>query len=102
SSAINWTTTLSLHDALPICFRREKFIPFGGPDGGDGGKGADVYLVATAGINTLADFRYQRTFKAPNGQPGGGAERTGASGTDLRSEEHTSELQSRENLVCRL
>ena len=44
-------------------FRREKFIPFGGPDGGDGGNGAAVYLVAVAGINTLADFRYQRTAR---------------------------------------
>ena len=53
-----------------VSFRREKFVPFGGPDGGDGGKGADIYLVGTAGINTLADFRYHRTFRAPNGTPG--------------------------------
>ncbi|HEY8539719.1 MAG TPA: GTPase ObgE [Steroidobacteraceae bacterium] len=66
-----------------VSFRREKFVPFGGPDGGDGGKGADIYLVATPGINTLADFRFHRTFRAPNGEPGAGNERTGASGTDL-------------------
>jgi GTP-binding protein len=66
-----------------VSFRREKFIPFGGPDGGDGGKGADIYLVATAGINTLADFRFHRSFRAPNGQPGSGAECTGAGGDDL-------------------
>jgi GTP-binding protein len=66
-----------------VSFRREKFIPFGGPDGGDGGKGADVYLVGKAGINTLADFRYNRTFRAPHGTPGAGNDRTGASGEDL-------------------
>jgi len=66
-----------------IGFRREKFIPFGGPDGGDGGKGADVYLEGVEGINTLADFRFNRAFKAPNGQPGGSADCTGAGGEDL-------------------
>jgi GTP-binding protein len=66
-----------------IGFRREKFIPFGGPDGGDGGKGADVYLEGVEGINTLADFRYNRTFKGPNGEPGGGQDCTGACGEDL-------------------
>ncbi|HEY4366110.1 MAG TPA: GTPase ObgE [Steroidobacteraceae bacterium] len=66
-----------------IGFRREKFIPFGGPDGGDGGKGADVYLEGVEGINTLADFRYNRTFKGTNGQPGGSADCTGAGGDDL-------------------
>jgi GTP-binding protein len=69
-----------------VSFRREKFIPFGGPDGGDGGKGADVYLVGVAGINTLADFRYQRAFRAPNGQPGGSADCTGAGGKDIEVE----------------
>ncbi|WP_129642694.1 Obg family GTPase CgtA [Peristeroidobacter agariperforans] len=64
-------------------FRREKFIPFGGPDGGDGGKGADIYLVGKAGINTLADFRYNRAFRAPHGTAGSGNDCTGASGTDL-------------------
>ena len=50
-----------------IGFRREKSIPFGGPDGGDGGKGADVYLIGVAGINTLADFRFKRSFRGPSG-----------------------------------
>ena len=48
-----------------VSFRREKFVPFGGPDGGDGGDGGSVYVVADARLNTLADFRYQRSFKAP-------------------------------------
>ena len=66
-----------------VSFRREKFVPFGGPDGGDGGLGGSVYLRAQAGINTLADFRIQRTFKAPSGQAGSGNDCTGASGGDL-------------------
>jgi GTP-binding protein len=66
-----------------VSFRREKFIPFGGPDGGDGGKGADIYLVGTEGINTLADFRYHRSFKAPSGTAGSGKDCTGAGGADL-------------------
>jgi GTPase len=66
-----------------VSFRREKFVPFGGPDGGDGGHGASVYLVAREGLNTLADFRVQRTFRAPQGQPGGSRDCTGASGEDL-------------------
>ena len=66
-----------------VSFRREKYIPFGGPDGGDGGDGGSVYLVASAGINTLADFRFQRSFRAENGQPGEGRNRRGLSGADL-------------------
>ncbi len=66
-----------------ISFRREKFIPFGGPDGGDGGGGGSVWLVAKEGLNTLADFRYQRSFKAPNGEPGGSADCSGRGGADL-------------------
>jgi GTP-binding protein len=66
-----------------VSFRREKFIPFGGPDGGDGGNGGNVYLVAAQGINTLADFRFQRTFKAPSGVAGSGNDCTGAAGADL-------------------
>ena len=66
-----------------VSFRREKFIPFGGPDGGDGGDGGSVYLVADAGLNTLVDFRYQRSFKAERGQGGMGRNRTGRSGADL-------------------
>lgn len=64
-------------------FRREKFVPFGGPDGGDGGDGGSVYLRATAGINTLVDFRIERTFKAESGEPGSSRQCTGRSGRDL-------------------
>lgn len=66
-----------------VSFRREKFIPFGGPDGGDGGKGADIYLVGKAGINTLADFRYNRSFRAQHGTAGSSKDMTGAGGEDL-------------------
>jgi GTP-binding protein len=69
-----------------VSFRREKFIPFGGPDGGDGGKGADIYLVGKAGINTLADFRYNRSFRAQHGTAGSSKDMTGAGGTDLEVE----------------
>ncbi|MEJ2693616.1 MAG: Obg family GTPase CgtA [Candidatus Thiodiazotropha sp.] len=64
-------------------FRREKYIPKGGPDGGDGGNGGSVYLVADSGLNTLVDFRTQRTHKAERGQNGMGRERTGRRGKDL-------------------
>ena len=66
-----------------VSFRREKFVPFGGPDGGDGGSGGSVYLRAASGINTLADFRIQRTLRAKNGEGGMGSECTGAGGADL-------------------
>jgi GTP-binding protein len=66
-----------------VSFRREKFVPFGGPDGGDGGKGADIYLVGVEGINTLADFRYNRAFRAQSGTAGAGKDMTGAGGADL-------------------
>jgi len=66
-----------------VSFRREKFIPRGGPDGGDGGRGGSVYLVAREGLNTLADFRVQRRFKAADGEPGGSRNMTGQSGADL-------------------
>jgi len=66
-----------------ISFRREKFIEFGGPDGGDGGKGGDVIFEAVGNLNTLIDFRYQQHFFAKNGMPGEGANRTGASAPDL-------------------
>jgi GTP-binding protein len=66
-----------------VSFRREKFIPFGGPDGGDGGDGGSVYLVARQGLNTLADFRHQRSFKAVNGEPGGSAQCSGRGGEDI-------------------
>ncbi len=66
-----------------VSFRREKFIPFGGPDGGDGGMGGSVWLRARDGINTLADFRIQRLFKARNGEGGSGNDCTGRGGEDL-------------------
>ena len=65
-----------------VSFRREKFVPFGGPDGGDGGDGGSVTLRSREGINTLADFRIVRTFKAENGQPGSGKDCTGRGGDD--------------------
>ncbi len=64
-------------------FRREKFIPRGGPDGGDGGAGGSVYLVAHSGLNTLADFRYTKDFQAQNGERGRGRNCTGHAGADL-------------------
>ena len=66
-----------------VSFRREKFIPKGGPDGGDGGRGGSVFLRAKKDLNTLADFRVQRKFKAQSGTGGAGKNRTGAAGEDL-------------------
>jgi GTPase len=66
-----------------VSFRREKFVEFGGPDGGDGGKGGDVVFEAVAGLNTLIDFRYTQHFRAPRGKGGAGSNRTGAGGADL-------------------
>ncbi|HXR20541.1 MAG TPA: GTPase ObgE [Steroidobacteraceae bacterium] len=66
-----------------VSFRREKFVPFGGPDGGDGGLGGSVWLRAAEGINTLADFRIERTFKARSGEGGSGNGCTGRGGEDL-------------------
>jgi GTP-binding protein len=66
-----------------VSFRREKFIEYGGPDGGDGGKGGDILFEAVAGLNTLIDFRYTQHFKARRGAPGAGKNRTGAGGGDL-------------------
>lgn len=66
-----------------ISFRREKYIEFGGPDGGDGGDGGDVWAEAVDGLNTLIDFRYQQHFFADNGVPGAGRQRTGADGDDI-------------------
>lgn len=66
-----------------LSFRREKFIPFGGPDGGDGGQGGDVYLRAAEGVNTLADFRIAKTYKARNGEAGTSNDCSGAAGEDL-------------------
>ena len=64
-------------------FRREKYIPFGGPDGGDGGRGGDVVAVAVNGLNTLIDYRYQQHFRAESGRPGAGRDRSGAGGKDV-------------------
>ncbi|EEX15003.1 GTPase ObgE [Salipiger thiooxidans] len=66
-----------------ISFRREKYIEFGGPDGGDGGGGGDVWAEAVDGLNTLIDFRYQQHFFAENGRPGAGRQRTGKDGDDI-------------------
>ncbi len=66
-----------------VSFRREKYVEFGGPDGGDGGDGGSVYLRANDGANTLADFRFNRRFSAENGQPGEGRNKRGKSGEDL-------------------
>ena len=65
-----------------ISFRREKFIEFGGPDGGDGGKGGNVWVECVANLNTLIDYRYRQHFKAKSGQGGMGQNRSGASGDD--------------------
>ena len=84
-----------------LSFLREKFVPKGGPDGGDGGRGGNVVLRATSDLNTLADFRYTRKFSAENGSGGAGRNRTGAAGKDcvimvpsgtLVYAEHTEEL----------
>lgn len=64
-------------------FRREKFMEYGGPDGGDGGCGGDVWIEAVDGLNTLIDFRFQQHFFAKNGQPGMGRQRTGKDGDDV-------------------
>ena len=65
-----------------ISFRREKFIEFGGPDGGDGGRGGDVVVECADGLNTLIDFRYQQHFKAKTGMHGMGRNRAGGRGAD--------------------
>ena len=66
-----------------VSFRREKFVEYGGPDGGDGGRGGDVWAEAVGGLNTLIDFRFQQHFFAKSGQHGMGAQRTGASGDEI-------------------
>jgi GTP-binding protein len=66
-----------------VGFRREKFIEFGGPDGGDGGRGGDVIVECVDGLNTLIDYRYAQHFKAETGHQGSGSQRTGAKGKDV-------------------
>ena len=66
-----------------VSFRREKFIEFGGPDGGDGGRGGDVWAEVVDGLNTLIDYRYQQHFKAKTGMHGMGRNRTGGKGSDI-------------------
>jgi GTP-binding protein len=66
-----------------VSFRREAHVPFGGPDGGDGGRGGNIVALAVNGLNTLIDYRYQQHFKADSGRPGAGRDRSGASGKDV-------------------
>src|SRR6218665_3081802 len=66
-----------------VRFRREKYVEYGGPDGGNGGKGGDIVFEAVAGLNTLIDFRYTQHFKAPRGGHGMGKNRNGAHGEEL-------------------
>jgi len=66
-----------------VAFRREKFLEFGGPDGGDGGRGGNIVFEAVANLNTLIDFRYTQHFRAPKGGNGSGSDRTGAGATDV-------------------
>jgi len=66
-----------------VSFRREKFMEYGGPNGGEGGKGGDIVFEAVAGLNTLIDFRYTQHFRAPRGKGGAGSNMTGAGGKDL-------------------
>ncbi|MBP6363802.1 MAG: GTPase ObgE, partial [Novosphingobium sp.] len=66
-----------------VAFRREMYVEYGGPDGGNGGKGGDIIFEAVPGLNTLIDFRYAQHFKAPRGGHGSGQNRNGAAGKDL-------------------
>jgi GTP-binding protein len=69
-----------------LSFRREKYVPRGGPDGGDGGAGGSVYIVATPRKNTLVDFRFHPEFEARGGAPGQGSNKSGQTGDDLEIE----------------
>ncbi len=66
-----------------MSFRREKFVPRGGPNGGNGGPGGSVYIVASANLNTLLNYRFQKIFAAGNGAHGEGSNRTGRTGADV-------------------
>ena len=66
-----------------VSFRREKYIPAGGPDGGDGGRGGDIIFQADPGMKTLMDFRYMKRYRAGSGQNGAGSNKTGKNGEDL-------------------
>src|SRR6187200_3295351 len=82
-----------------MAFRREKFVPRGGPSGGDGGPGGSVYLAANANLNTLLNYRFQRIFEAGRGAHGEGSNRTGKNGADIELEvpTGTSVYEKREN-----
>src|SRR3974390_1578627 len=66
-----------------VSFRREKYVPRGGPDGGDGGRGGSIYALADRNTNTLVDYRYTRIFRARNGEPGHGAPCNGRGAEDI-------------------
>ena len=66
-----------------LSFRREKFVPRGGPDGGDGGHGGSVYIIANANLNTLLNYRFKKIFEAGRGAQGEGSNRHGKKGTDI-------------------
>ena len=88
-----------------VSFRREKYIEFGGPDGGDGGRGGDVWVEAVEGLNTLIDYRYQQHFKAKTGMHGMGRNRTGAGGDSVTLKVPAGTQifeEDRETLICDL
>lgn len=88
-----------------VSFRKEKFVPKGGPDGGNGGKGGNVILKVNPHMNTLLDFRYQRNYQAEDGQPGGKSKMTGKDGKDLIIQVPTGTAifdQETEELICDL